>query len=94
MKLIVNIKFISTEDGGRQNSVVNGYRPSIRSANTGLRACVFNLPTNKTLELGKTYNNVQIELLNQSNDFAVQSRVYIYEGARLVAEAVITKIIP
>lgn len=93
MILIVNIKFLSHEDGGRENAVRNGYRPSIRAANTGYRDCVFNLPPNVALEPDKTYKNVQIQLLRPSDGFTVQGRAYIYEGQRLVAEAVVTQII-
>lgn len=94
MKLIVTIKFISPENGGRKQPVTNGYRPSLRAANTGLRDCVFNLPSHVALEQDKTYNNVQIELIHPNDKFAVHQRIYIYEGNRLVAEAIINKIIP
>ena len=92
MILIVNIKFISHENGGRENAVRNGYRPSI-VATKGYRDCVFNLPPNVSLEPDKTYQNVQIKLLKPSDQFTLQGRAYIYEGQRLVAEAVVTKII-
>lgn len=93
MKLIVSIKIISSEDGGLQNSIVSGYRSSIRTANSGFRDCVFNLPSHVQLNPDGTYNNVQIELLNPSDKFAVQSRIYIYEGHRMIAEGIINKII-
>lgn len=93
MILIVNIKFLSTDNGGRTHPVQNGYRPSITAANAGYRDCVFNLPPNVSLELDKTYNNVQVELLKPSHGFKIQGRAYVYEGQRLVAEAVVTKII-
>lgn len=91
MILILKIKLFSEENGGRRNPVENGYRPAIKTSTSNYFDCVFNLPFNKTLELDRTYENLQVEVKDHF-PAALGAKVYFYEGHRMIGEAIVTKI--
>lgn len=95
MELIVSIRFISPDNGGRTGPVYNGYRPSITTYNAPYSDCVFILPESAELVMGNQYSNVRINVGNTKyfDLYKQYGTVYIYEGRRLVAEGKIQKII-